>query len=463
MSEMQKTIRKSISFSGAGIHTGVVTKMTLKPAEENTGIRFIRVDLDNHPEIKADVTNVFATERSTSLRKSDAKIHTVEHILAAITGAKIDNIIIEVDNVEIPILDGSAKRFSEKIEEAGLITQNAKREYFEIKRPIIFRDEETGSKLAATPSDYYEIDVEINYNSQILGIQHATLNTISDFKTEIASSRTFCFLHELEELIDNNLVKGGDINNAIVIVENKLSNKKLIELKKVFNNPKIKVSKNGYLNNLTLRYKNEAARHKLLDIVGDLSLVGRPIKGKITALKPGHKNNTKFAKKLKEIMMQQVSETVPEINFKEAPLYNKERIKKILPHRDPFLFIDEIREIGEDFIIGVKFVRADEEYFKGHFPGEPVMPGVLQLETMAQTGGVLILSTVPNPEDYLTFFMKIEDARFKQKVVPGDTIIFRLNLISPIRRGLCHMRGVGFVNGKIVVEASLLAKIAPKK
>jgi len=463
MSEMQKTIGKSISFSGAGIHTGVATKMTLKPAEENTGIRFIRVDLDNHPEIKADVTNVFATERSTSLRKGDAKIHTVEHILAAITGAKIDNIIIEVDNVEIPILDGSAKRFSEKIEEAGLITQNAKREYFEIKRPIIFTDEETGSKLAATPSDYYEIDVEINYNSRILGIQHATLNTVSDFKTEIASSRTFCFLHELEELIDNNLVKGGDINNAIVIVENKLSNKKLIELKKVFNNPKIKVSKSGYLNNLTLRHKNEAARHKLLDIVGDLSLVGKPIKGKITALKPGHKNNTKFAKKLKEIMMQQVSETVPEINFKEAPLYNKERIKKILPHRDPFLFIDEIREIGEDFIIGVKFVRADEEYFKGHFPDEPVMPGVLQLETMAQTGGVLILSTVPNPEDYLTFFMKIEDARFKQKVVPGDTIIFRLNLISPIRRGLCHMRGVGFVNGKIVVEANLLAKIAPKK
>ena len=463
MSEMQKTIGKSISFSGAGIHTGVATKMTLKPAEENTGIRFIRVDLDNHPEIKADVTNVFATERSTSLRKGDAKIHTVEHILAAITGAKIDNIIIEVDNVEIPILDGSAKRFSEKIEEAGLITQNAKREYFEIKRPIIFTDEETGSKLAATPSDYYEIDVEINYNSRILGIQHATLNTVSDFKTEIASSRTFCFLHELEELIDNNLVKGGDINNAIVIVENKLSNKKLIELKKVFNNPNIKVSKSGYLNNLTLRHKNEAARHKLLDIVGDLSLVGRPIKGKITALKPGHKNNTKFAKKLKEIMMQQVSETVPEINFKEAPLYNKERIKKILPHRDPFLFIDEIREIGEDFIIGVKFVRADEEYFKGHFPDEPVMPGVLQLETMAQTGGVLILSTVPNPEDYLTFFMKIEDARFKQKVVPGDTIIFRLNLISPIRRGLCHMRGVGFVNGKIVVEANLLAKIAPKK
>lgn len=463
MSEMQETIGKSISFSGAGIHTGVVTKMTLKPAEENTGIRFIRVDLDNHPEIKADITNVFATERSTSLQKGDAKIHTVEHILAAITGAKIDNIIIEVDNIEIPILDGSAKRFSEKIEEAGLITQNAKRKYFEIKKPIIFTDEETGSKLAATPSNYYEIDVEINYNSQILGIQHATLNAISDFKTEIASSRTFCFLHELEELINNNLVKGGDINNAIVIVENEISNKKLIELKKVFNNPKIKVSKSGYLNNLTLRHKNEAARHKLLDIVGDLSLVGRPIKGKITALKPGHKNNTKFAKKLKEIMMHQVSETVPEINFKEAPLYNKERIKKILPHRDPFLFIDEIREIGEDFIIGVKFVKSDEEYFKGHFPAEPVMPGVLQLETMAQTGGVLILSTVPNPEDYLTFFMKIEDARFKQKVVPGDTIIFRLNLISPIRRGLCHMRGVGFVNGKIVVEANLLAKIAPKK
>ena len=463
MSKMQQTIKENISFSGAGIHTGVLTNMTLKPAKEDTGIRFVRVDLEGNPEIKADVANVFATERSTSLKKGNAEIHTVEHILAAITGSGIDNIIIEVDNIEIPILDGSAQEFSNKITEIGVISQKAKRKYFEITKTFTFTDAETGAKLVATPSDNYEIEVEIDYNSKTLGIQNAALKNIAHFQTEIASSRTFCFLHELEDLLDKNLVKGGDINNAIVIVENAISNQKLSKLKQAFNNPEIQVNDGGYLNNLTLRHNNEPARHKLLDVIGDLSLVGMPIKGKITALKPGHKNNTKFAKHLKEIMMDQISKTAPEINFDEAPMYNRDKIKTILPHREPFLFIDEIRDIGDDFIIGVKFVREDEDYFKGHFPEEPVMPGVLQLETMAQTGGVLILSTVKNPEDYLTFFMKIDNAKFKQKVVPGDTIIFRLNLISPIRRGLCHMRGVGFVNGKIVVEADLLAQIAPKR
>ena len=463
MSKMQQTIKENISFSGAGIHTGVLTNMTLKPAKEDTGIRFVRVDLEENPEIKADVANVFATERSTSLKKGNAEIHTVEHILAAITGSGIDNIIIEVDNIEIPILDGSAQEFSNKITEIGVISQKSKRKYFEITKTFTFTDEKTGAKLIATPSDNYEIDVEIDYNSKTLGIQNAALKNIAHFQTEIASSRTFCFLHELEELLDKNLVKGGDINNAIVIVENAISNQKLSELKQAFKNPEIQVNDGGYLNNLTLRHNNEPARHKLLDVIGDLSLVGMPIKGKITALKPGHKNNTKFAKHLKEIMIDQISKTAPEINFDEAPMYNRDKIKTILPHREPFLFIDEIRDIGDDFITGVKFVRQDEDYFKGHFPGEPVMPGVLQLETMAQTGGVLILSTVKNPEDYLTFFMKIDNAKFKQKVVPGDTIIFRLNLISPIRRGLCHMRGVGFVDGKIVVEADLLAQIAPKK
>ena len=463
MSKMQQTIKENISFSGAGIHTGVLTNMTLKPAKEDTGIRFVRVDLKGNPEIKADVANVFTTERSTSLKKGNAEIHTVEHILAAITGSGIDNIIIEVDNIEIPILDGSAQEFSNTIEKIGIISQKSKRKYFEITKTFTFTDEKTGAKLIATPSDNYEIDVEIDYNSKTLGIQSASLKNISHFQTEIASSRTFCFLHELEELLDKNLVKGGDINNAIVIVENAISNQKLSELKQAFKNPEIQVNDGGYLNNLTLRHNNEPARHKLLDVIGDLSLVGMPIKGKITALKPGHKNNTKFAKQLKEIMMDQISKTAPEINFDEAPMYNRDKIKTILPHREPFLFIDEIRDIGDDFITGVKFVREDEDYFKGHFPAEPVMPGVLQLETMAQTGGVLILSTVKNPEDYLTFFMKIENAKFKQKVVPGDTIIFRLNLLSPIRRGLCHMRGVGFVNGKIVVEADLLAQIAPKR
>ena len=463
MSKMQQTIKENISFSGAGIHTGVLTNMTLKPAKEDTGIRFVRVDLEENPEIKADVANVFATERSTSLKKGNAEIHTVEHILAAITGSGIDNIIIEVDNIEIPILDGSAQEFSDTIEKIGIISQKAKRKYFEITKTFTFTDAETGAKLIATPSDNYEIEVEIDYNSKTLGIQNAALKNIAHFQTEIASSRTFCFLHELEELLDKNLVKGGDINNAIVIVENAISNQKLSKLKQAFKNPEIQVNDGGYLNNLTLRHNNEPARHKLLDVIGDLSLVGMPIKGKITALKPGHKNNTKFAKHLKEIMIDQISKTAPEINFDEAPMYNRDKIKTILPHREPFLFIDEIRDIGDDFITGVKFVRQDEDYFKGHFPGEPVMPGVLQLETMAQTGGVLILSTVKNPQDYLTFFMKIDNAKFKQKVVPGDTIIFRLNLISPIRRGLCHMRGVGFVDGKIVVEADLLAQIAPKK
>lgn len=460
---MQKTIKNSIEFSGVGIHTGAFTNMKLIPAKANSGIRFVRTDLEGNPEIKADVDNVFSTERSTGLKKGKAEINTVEHILAAVIGAEIDNLIIEVDNIEIPILDGSAKEFSAEINKVGVETLNAKRKFFEIKRKITFKDKETGTTLIATPSDSYQIDVTIDYDSSTLGVQEASLNSISDFSTEFSSSRTFCFLHELELLLDNNLIKGGDVNNAIVIVENDISSEKMSKLEKAFNKKDIKVNEGGYLNNLELRYNNEPARHKLLDVIGDLSLLGRPIKGKITAIKPGHKNNTNFAKQLKQIMIEDMNKTAPEINFDEAPMYNKEKIKSILPHRDPFLFIDEIREIGEDYIIGVKYVTPEEDYFRGHFPGEPVMPGVLQLETMAQAGGVLILNTVENPEDYLTFFMKIDNAKFKRKVVPGDTIVFRLSLISPIRRGLCHMHGKGFVNGKIVVEADLLAQIAPKK
>ncbi len=463
MHKMQYTIKENITFSDVGIHTGVTTNMTLKPAKENTGIKFVRTDLEGNPIIKADVDNVFATDRSTSLKKGSAEIHTVEHILAAVSGNEIDNLIIEVDNIEIPILDGSSKEFSYEIQKVGTIIQNEPRKYFEIKRKITFSDETTGTTLIATPAKNYALDVEIDYNSHTLGVQNASISSMTDFNSEIASSRTFCFLHELEQLLEDSLVKGGDINNAIVVVENDISDEKLSKLKKEFNNPNIKVIEGGYLNNLTLRHDNEPARHKLLDVIGDLSLVGMPIKGKITAIKPGHKNNTKFAKKLKEVMMEEISKTPPEINFNEAPLHNKEQIKNILPHRKPFLFIDEIREIGDNYIIGVKFVNEDEDYFKGHFPEEPVMPGVLQLETMAQVGGVLILSTVDNPKDYLTFFMKIDNAKFKKKVIPGDTIIFKLNLISPIRRGLCHMHGKGFVKGKIVVEADLLAQIAPKK
>ena len=458
----QKTIKNSATISGVGIHTGVHTNLILNPAKANTGICFIRTDLEGKPNIPANIDYVFSTNRSTNLKLKNAEIHTVEHILAAIVAEGIDNIIIEVDNMEIPILDGSSIQFTELLLEVGIQELAEKKEFFEIKRKINFTDRESGTTFTATPAENYQLEVKIDYNSKILGIQTAKLEDLSEFRENIASSRTFCFFHELDQLLENDLIKGGDVNNAIVIVEKEISDDKLNSLAKAFNKKDIKVDEGGILNNLKLRYKNEPARHKLLDVIGDLSLLGIPIKGRITASKPGHKNNTKFAKYLKTIMIEDNKKIAPEIDFNTPPLYDRKKIMSILPHRDPFLFIDEIRHLGKDFIIGTKFVNAEEDYFKGHFPGEPVMPGVLQLETMAQAGGVLILSTVENPEDYLTFFMKIDNAKFKQKVIPGDTIVFRLNLISPIRRGLCHMHGKGFVNGKIVVEADLLAQIAPK-
>ena len=342
-------------------------------------------------------------------------------------------------------------------------TQVKDKSYFEVKRKISYKDEQSGSEIIITPADRLKVEVEIDYDSNTLEKQNCVLKDINDFENEFSSSRTFCFLHELENLLENNLIKGGDLNNAIVIVDRDIKEKDLAQLATTFNKKNIAVQEKGILNNLELRHQNEPARHKLLDVIGDLTLIGKNIKGHIIAKKPGHTSNVAFAKKIKEIMKEEIRNIAPKIDFNTDPLYDREKIKTILPHREPFLFIDEVREIGKDYIVGVKFVNKKEDYFKGHFPGESVMPGVLQIETMAQVGGILILSTVKNPEDFLTFFMKIENAKFKRKVVPGDTIVFRLNLISPIRRGLCHMHGKGFVDGKIVVEGDLLAQIAPKK
>ena len=458
----QKTLKNIIKISGFGIHTGVKTNVILRPAKEDNGIVFIRSDIENKPKIKALVQNVFSTERSTNLKQNNAEIRTVEHLLAAIAGSEIDNLNIDVDNIEIPILDGSSKKYSELISKIGTVHQNKEKKIFEIKRRISILDKDTGTQLIATPADEYQLEVEIDFDSKALKKQKAHLNTIKDFDSEISSSRTFCFFNELETLIEKDLIKGGDLKNAIVIAEKNINNSKLQKISKLFKKENLSVSDEGILNNLTLRYENEPARHKLLDVIGDLSLLGVAIKGKIQAIKPGHKNNTNFAKYLSTIMNEEMKKTAPIIDFSKKPLFDKEKIKTILPHRKPFLFIDEIREIGEDYIIGVKFVKKEEDYFEGHFPQEPVMPGVLQLETMAQAGGVLILSKEKNPENFLTFFMKIDNAKFKKKVVPGDNLIFRLNLISPIRRGLCHMHGKGFVNGQIVVEADLLAQISPK-
>ncbi len=463
MSEKQKTIKHSVSVSGVGLHTGKACTLTFTPAKEDYGIKFQRVDLENNPIIEANVDLVVHTNRGTNIEKNGVRIHTTEHVLAAISGAQIDNLLIKITACETPILDGSSIEFTNALKKAGIKIQEKDKTYFQVKRKIIYKDEDTGSEISITPSDKLKVSVEIDYNSTTLQKQETILEDIKDFENEFSSSRTFCFLHELDELLENNLIKGGNINNAIVIVDKEINEQKLALLAKTFNKENIAVQEKGILNNLELRHPNEPARHKLLDVIGDLTLIGKSIKGHVIAKKPGHTSNIAFAKKIKEIMVQEMRNSAPEIDFNTAPLYDKEKIKTILPHREPFLFIDEIRELGPDYIVGTKFVNKEEDYFKGHFPEEPVMPGVLQLETMAQAGGVLILSTVDNPEDYLTFFMKIENAKFKRKVVPGDTIIFRLNLISPIRRGLCHMHGKGFVDGKIVVEGDLLAQIAPKK
>ncbi len=463
MSKKQQTIQKEVTLSGVGLHTGNKVVMTFKPAPENSGYTFVRVDLEGEPKIMASAEYVVNTQRGTNLEKNGVKIQTSEHVLAAVVASDIDNIIIELNAPEPPIMDGSSKHFIEALEEAGLEEQSVNRQEYVVKEIITYKDEESGSEIILMPSDEYQITSMVNFGTKVLGSQNATMNSLSEFKEEIADARTFSFLHELETLLDHNLIKGGDLNNAIVYVDKEISGGTMEKLKKAFNKESLTVKPNGILDNLTLRWPNEAARHKLLDVIGDLALVGMRIKGKIIANKPGHFVNTVFAKKLQKKIKAEQRNYVPQFDLNEKPLMDIHQIMDILPHRPPFLLIDRILELTDNHVVGMKNVTMNESFFVGHFPGAPVMPGVLQVEAMAQCGGILVLSTVPDPENYLTYFMKMDNVKFKQKVLPGDTLIFKAELVSPIRRGICHMQSYGYANGKLVVEAELMAQIARKK
>ena len=462
MTNKQTTINSSISLEGVGIHTGKDVKLTFNPAKPDTGYVFKRVDLEGEPLIEALSKYVVNTQRGTTLEKSGVKLKTIEHVLAALVGLEIDNVLIEINAEEPPIMDGSSRFFVDALEKAGLKELNSLRKEYVIKNIITYKDEKSGSEITVIPSETYQITAMVDYDTKVLGTQNASLSKLSDFKDNFSNARTFSFLHEIEMLLENNLIKGGDLNNAIVYVDKKISNDTMEKLKKAFNKDKVSVKSNGILDNLTLHYQNEAARHKLLDVLGDLALIGKRIRGKIIAKKPGHFINTEFAKKISGLIEKEENLKLKKKEYEKQAIMDAEQIMNILPHRPPFLFIDKILSISENSIKGLKFVSPDEPYFKGHFPGRPVMPGVLQIEAMAQVGGVLVLSTFPDPENYLTFFGRIENAKFKRPVEPGDTLIFELELLSPIRRGISHMLARAYVDGELTTEAEMKAKIIKK-
>lgn len=465
MTEKQRTLKSQVTISGVGLHTGVTANLTLCPAQENYGYKFQRIDLEEQPIIEADCDLVIDTSRGTTLGKNNVKVYTIEHVLAALVGMQVDNCLIKIDAQEVPILDGSSKPYIDAIISVGFEEQKAERDYFVLTENLTFEDPIKKAEMLAVPSEDYRITVMVDYNSPLLGTQHASMYNIGEFKEDISSCRTFCFVHELEFLVKNNLIKGGDLSNAIVICDRDISQEKLDELALMLNKPAVKIVGKGYLNNVQLHYQNEPARHKLLDIVGDLALAGKPIKGHILAARPGHSSNVEFAKIIKQKIQEakKKKNELPQFDLNAEPLMNVTEIMKLLPHRPPFLLIDKILELTETRVVGLKNVTMNESFFVGHFPDNPVMPGVLQVEAMAQTGGVLVLKTVPDPENYLTYFMKIEQVKFKNKVLPGDTIIFALELVSPIRRGLCHMKGQAIVGNKVVMEAEMLAQIVKVK
>lgn len=461
----QHTLEKEITISGVGLHTGLSVDMSLKPATPGFGIKFQRVDLPNKPLVKADVDYVADTSRGTTLEHNGARISTVEHLLASLVGMGVDNVLIELNGPEVPIMDGSSQPFIEMIEEAGVHQQDAKKIYYSIDSNIYFYDEQKRVEMVAIPSLDYHITTLIDFNSPVLGTQHAALKHIRDFKKEIAPCRTFCFLHELEYLLENNLIKGGDLNNAIVVVDKAVTSEQLEDLAKAFKRKKISVKNEGVgiLNNVQLRFPNEPARHKLLDVVGDLALIGYPIKAHIIANRPGHSSNVAFAKKIKQhIKKNRHSRDIPLYDPNQQPVFDIRRIEKSLPHRFPFLLVDKIIELSDTHVVGIKNVTFNEYFFQGHFPGNPIMPGVLQIEALAQAGGILALNTYHDPENYDTYFLKIDNCKFKQKVLPGDTMILKLELLNPIRRGICEMRGTVFVGNKVCTEADLVAQIVKK-
>jgi UDP-3-O-[3-hydroxymyristoyl] N-acetylglucosamine deacetylase/3-hydroxyacyl-[acyl-carrier-protein] dehydratase len=460
--DKQHTLCESVSISGTGLHTGILVDMTLHPANPGFGIQFQRVDLPNQPVIKADCDLVTDTSRGTTLQVGDAKVSTVEHILAALVGLGVDNLLIELNGPEIPIMDGSSAPFIEAIEKIGVLEQDAAKAWYSIDENIFHYDEDKRVEMVALPALDYQITTLIDFNSPVLGTQHAALKTIKDFKSEIAPCRTFCFLHELETLLEHDLIKGGDINNAIVVVDKPVTNEEMGRLAKIFKRDKIEVKSEGYLNNLELRFPNEPARHKLLDVVGDLALIGYPIKARIIANRPGHSSNVEFAKKIKQYIKKNKNiKDVPVYDPSATPVYTLEQIEKTLPHRHPFLLVDKIIELTDTSIVGVKNVTFNEWFFPGHFPGNPVMPGVLQIEALAQTGGILCINAMPKG-DYDTYFLKINNCKFKQMVRPGDTMLLKLELMAPIRRGICEMRGTVYVNGKVATESELVAQVVKR-